>query len=181
MKVELRKSQATTKPNYKLNNVSDNVVIVSEFKRKINIFKPIFILLIVILIVLLSTLLVFLSRGNKKNSVICGNTVIKNAISSFKNDNAAAQESIAKQIQNTPGYKNSPNCMYILSVYQIESANSVSAQNDINLLAALINKGNKPDPQLTNYISIKSLKYDLNSLNLRIKQDMNNIINVSHS
>ncbi len=179
MKVELRKSQASTKPNYKLNNVSDNVVIVSEFKRKINIFKPIFISLVILLIVILSTLLVFLSRGNKKNSAICGNTVIKNAISSFKNDNAAAQESIAKQIQNTPGYKNSPNCMYILSVYQIEIANSVSAQDDINILVSLLNKGKKIDPRLTNYISIKSLQYDLSSLKFRIKVNMNNITNVS--
>lgn len=179
---KLIKSKPTAPSQTDTPNLAKSKIISASFQKKFKFSKKIkLVLSLIVIIILISIVTVLIIyRTNNSNTAICNNQMVTNAISSFKDNNTTLQRSIAQQIQNTSGYKYSPNCMYILSVYQIEIANGVSAQNDINLLVSLLNKGNKLDFRLTNYISIKSLKNDVNSLNFRLKQNMNNITNISH-
>ena len=80
---------------------------------------------------------------------------------------------IVTKIRHLPGYQKDANCMYMLTIYDVNSFNVKDAQADLKLFNQDYN-GHNLKSSLSSYASVATLKSAVANLNQRLQQDNQN-------
>jgi hypothetical protein len=139
-------------------------------------FAPRAILLVLIIIFLVLILIHW--EGNKPRTDVCSTSLINQSAGDFVPFNSKALASNVATIQGLPNYQHDPNCMYILSVYYINTFNQSNAQKSMKLFNEAYTNQNL-NPNLLNYASVNSLRQQFTNMQKVLNQNLQNSVNLS--
>ncbi len=140
------------------------------------------ILLVLLIVVLLGVVLLInhhkkttiVTKAATVNSKVCSYSTIQSAVNSFSADKTAQLKVISDSIKNQSNYQHDPNCMYIITVDNINAYNVGDAQASLAQLKSDIN-GNNLSQNLTFHLSVAMLTEAVNAMNQKASQNVNNI------
>jgi hypothetical protein len=128
-----------------------------------------------VLIVVVVGTVGFLIADNYRNAHkslmgVCSDSLLSKAASGFIADQQSQLASTVTTIKTLPHYQQDPNCMFVVTISDINEDNLSAAQSSLNLFNKYYN-GQKLNPSLLNYTSVATLRKDVVALSNQEKVD----------
>ncbi|MEI9914119.1 MAG: hypothetical protein WDN66_04030 [Candidatus Saccharibacteria bacterium] len=144
--------------------------ILRKYLKKATIF------VVVIVAVLIAAVIGIEYKDNHEiKTNVCSTSLIKQSYVNLYNRASGPLADNAKTIQSLDGYQRDPNCMYIMTVYYVQTYNITKANSSLKLFnTAYSGSGNKLNSLLQQYASPTTLKALVNSLNATEQQTQKN-------
>jgi len=117
--------------------------------------------------------------ASSSSSSVCSTVLINQAATAIDNNQLSDLQTAASRAQGLSGYKNDPNCMYIVTFYYYKDGNAPEAKTSYTQLTKDTSGSKKIRPALVKYYSIKSLGLDIHYSYVQYEADVHNSLLLS--